>query len=117
MRFYPLAADDIPAERILADFLPARTLGRLRLGNECLYFKRGFRTFYIPYAAVGRCVRRAVILPDALRKEGQAPEWETLVFYGADDAELAQVSVPGATALRVTMTELARRLPPGALGL
>lgn len=117
MRFYPLADDDIPAERILADFLPARTLGRLRLGKECLYFKQGLRTCYIPYAAVGRCVRRAVILPDSLRKDGRAQAWETLVFYGPDGAELAQVPVPGATALRIVFAELAHRLPSGALGI
>ena len=115
MRFYPLAAAGAEARQSVGEYLTSQRLGRVRLGQERLFFKQGRRLCYIPYAAVGHCVRRVILVPEKLQKNGRAPAWETLVFLDTEGGEVAQVPVPGATALKIVMNELATRLPPGAI--
>lgn len=110
MRFCLLTDDTTEHTELAAEYAAARALGPLRLGSERLYLRRGLRTLCIPYSAVTRCRRRMIVMPEALRREGAAPALETLVLYGSEGQELAQISLPGATACRIVLAELHARL-------
>ena len=116
MKFYPLTASQTEEQTLESEYKTARQVGKLRLGELHLYFKSGLRTYYIPYRDVRRCFRRVESVPAKLCCGNGEFQIENLVVCGDNDAELAQIQLPGTKAARLLMEDLEKRMPDVAFG-
>lgn len=58
MRFQPLSPAVVPADKLTADFSAAPAVGKVRLGQEQLYFTKFSSTAYLPYSEIVRAYLR-----------------------------------------------------------
>ena len=55
MKFKPEFPDAVlPAETLERDYAQARSFGKLRLGERCVYFRKFSGTTYLPYSRIDR---------------------------------------------------------------
>ena len=116
MKFYPLTASQSDEHQLDGEYKVARQMGKLRLGELHLYFKSGLKIYYIPYRDVHRCFRRVESVPAKLCCGNGEFIIENLVICGENDAELAQIQLPGTKAAKLLMDELEQRIPEAEFG-
>lgn len=113
MKFNPLTTSEENMENLQTDYKDAQEIGKLRLGEERLYFRSAHKIFYIPYTDIHRYFRRVMLVPAKLCcGKGDFPI-EHLVICDADN-ELAQIQLPGSHAAKVLMERM-RKLAPDAI--
>lgn len=111
MRFYNLERTEATEkENMEKDYKESREIGIIRLGRECLYFRRLRKVYYIPYTDIRRCFRRVMLVPAKLCCGKGDLEVEHLVIC-TDSGEAAQIQLPGAKAGKILLEELKKRLP------
>ena len=117
MKFYPLidAGAEEDTEALSSEYKAAREIGKVRVGELRLYFRSGFKTYYIPYRDVRRCFRRVELIPAKMCCGKGDFELENIVICG-ESGELAQVQLPGERAGKALMEELSRRIPEAEFG-
>ena len=115
MRFEPLTSAAVDQAALREDYDQARKFEKLRLGQSCLFFKKGLKVFYIPYGEISRYFRRVLVVPAKLCCGKGDFEIENLVVCG-DAGELAQIQLPGERATRAVMDCMARLAPDAAVG-
>jgi hypothetical protein len=117
MKFYPLEENQPQAEakQLESEYTAAREIGKIRLGEQRLYFRSGRKVYYIPYANVRRCFRRVMLVPAKLCCGKGDLEVENLVLCG-DSGELAQIQLPGTRAAKILMEELKILIPEAEFG-
>lgn len=111
MWFYAAESDELDEERARTEYRNAKTLGRLRLGEERLFLRSGLRVWCIPYRSVRRVFRRVICMPEKVRLWRDCRELDYLVFCGDGDQELGWVRMPGPTAAKLAMGEIRKRVP------
>lgn len=109
MRFYSLTSrrDEALLE---ADYRRARRIGPVAAGEEILFFRRGLRLCYVPYADIRRCFRRVSEVPAKLGCCSGSYDTESLVLY-TDEGELAEIALPDTRAARALIAELKEKMP------
>jgi hypothetical protein len=112
MKFYPLedAQPQTEAQELESEYTIAREIGNLRLGELRLYFRKGRKVYYIPYANIRRCFRRVMLVPAKLCCGKGDLQVENLVICG-ETGELAQIQLPGTRAAKLLMEDLEKRIP------
>lgn len=98
-----------------SEYAQAYAVGKLRLGQERLYFRAGFTTYYIPYCDIRRYFRRVTQVPAKLCCGKGNFEIESLVVCDSDK-ELAQIDLPGTRAAKAVMVRMAELAPDAAVG-
>ena len=116
MRFYPLleTAQEDPA--LDGEYRDAREIGKIKMGELHLFFKKGLKTYFIAYHDVHRLFRRIEAVPVRMCCGRGTLEIENLVVCGEGDKELAQVQLPGKKAAQILMKELTERVPEAQIG-
>jgi len=110
MKFKPLKTTDQDKEVLSPDFKSGHRIGILTLGNQFLFFKKGFKIFYIPYTEITRAFRRVLLVPAKMCcSSGDLPV-ESLVLHNKD-GEIADISVPGKNAAEILIKELKEKAP------
>lgn len=110
MRLYALSTKMSDMGILQKEYKSARQVGVVRIGESCLYIKRGWKVYYIPYADIRRCFRRVMLVPAKLCcGKGEIPV-ENLVIC-TSEGEAAQVQLPGTKAAKALMEALKEKLP------
>ena len=110
MRLYALSTRIADMGILQNEYKNARQIGVLRIGESCLYVKRGFRVYYIPYTDISRCFRRVMLVSAKLCcGKGEIPV-ENLVIC-TEEGELAQVQLPGTKAAKALIEALKEKMP------
>jgi hypothetical protein len=117
MKFYPLEENQpqTEAKQLESEYTAAREIGKIRLGEQRLYFRSGRKIYYIPYTSIRRCFRRVMLVPAKLCCGKGDLEVENLVLCG-DSGELAQIQLPGTRAAKILMEELKALIPEAEFG-
>ena len=115
MKFYPLIAGSQEPKGLGEEYRTGREIGKIRLGEQHLFFRSMGRAYYIPYTEIRRYFRRVMMVPARLCCGKGSFQMEHLVICGGE-GELAQVEVPGTKAAKVLMEELGRLAPGAAVG-
>ena len=115
MRFEPLTSAVKDQAALREEYDQARRFEKLRLGQSCLFFKKGLKAFYIPYDGISRYFRRVMVVPAKLCCGKGDFEIENLVICG-EAGELAQIQLPGARAGKAVMELMAQLAPQAAAG-
>ena len=110
MRFNPVKTVVEDAGILKSEFSSSRQIGSVRLGDTCLFFKSGFKQYYIPYTDIKSCFRRVMGVPMKVCCGKGELQIENLVI-GDDEKELAVVQLPGTIAARELIAELKERIP------
>lgn len=110
MKFYPLREACRDASLLQADYETAREIGVIRTGKEFLFFRVRLKHYYIPYAGITRCFRRALLVPAGMCCGRGNLQIENLVICSGDE-ELAVIQLPGTRAARELIKELKLRMP------
>ena len=110
MRFNPVKTAIADTGILKSEFSSSRQIGSVRLGDTCLFFKSGFRQYYIPYSDIKSCFRRIMGVPMKMCCGKGELQIENLVI-GDDEKELAVIQLPGAKAGRAVIEELKERIP------
>ena len=92
------------------DYKGAREIGVLRIGEEALFFRARFKTYYIPYRDISRYYRRVLMVPARLCCGRGGVDVESLIVEG-EAGELAQIQLPGTRAAKELMLVLKDRMP------
>ena len=108
MIFHSLTENKRERSSISAEYKTAKSIGVVRLGSECFFFRRWFKIYYVAYEEMARCFRRVLLIPVAGGKKNM--RLETLVIADKK-GELAQIQIPGADAARGLMEEIKVRAP------
>ena len=110
MKFNPLVTTASNADFLEAEYKGAREIGIIKLGESCLFFRKGLKLYYIAYKDITRCFRRVMAVPAQLCCGKGNFEIENLVIYVGDD-EVAQIQLPGTKAAKALMEELKVKAP------
>lgn len=111
MKFYQLDSVVPEKESLISDYKNGHDIGIITLGEKCLFFKRYFKVFYIPYSDLKRAYRRVLLVPAKMCcASGDLPV-ESLVIHNSKDEEIAVVSVPGGNAGPLLIKELGEKSP------
>ena len=110
MKLYALSTELQDVDALRSEYKSARQIGVLRLGEMCLYFRKGLRAYYIPYADIRRCFRRVLLVPAKMCCGKGELQVENLVVC-SDAGEIAQIQLPGTKAAKVLIDELKAKLP------
>ena len=104
MKFNPLATT--VAEEILAgEYKSGREIGGMTLGNTCLFVKARLKVSYIPQLVQTKmCCGKGDL------------EIENIVICGPDEAEIAQIQLPGSRAGVIALEEIAKLGPHIKIG-
>ena len=118
MRFYPLLENGAAGENTPLDgeYRDAREIGKIRMGELHLFFKKGIKTYFIAYRDIHRLFRRIMAVPAKMCCGKGTFEIENLVICGEGDRELAQIQLPGKKAAQILMQELTERVPEALIG-
>ncbi|MBR4211762.1 MAG: hypothetical protein IKR84_05180 [Oscillibacter sp.] len=126
MRFVRLPAEDAQTERPSPDWPAAyragRRIGVISLGEQSLFFRKGWTVYALPYARLSRYFRRVLAVPARIGCcAGGELRIEHLVLCAVDPAsgvekELAQIQLPGERAAKAVMNELRVLAPEAASG-
>ncbi|MBO5550615.1 MAG: hypothetical protein J5966_01530 [Lachnospiraceae bacterium] len=102
--------EDTDLAAIEADYRTARQIGVLRIGEDSLFFRSGFKKYYMPYSDIHRVFRRVIAVPAKLCCGNGNFEIENLVI-AEGGTELAQIQLPGTRAADEVMRVLKNKLP------
>ena len=104
-----------PAEGLLeAEYRSGREIGVITLGETCLFFKKGRKVFYLPYADITRAFRRVQMVPARMCCGKGDLTVENIVICDST-GELAMIQMPGERAAKGVMDELAAKAPQAEL--
>ncbi len=116
MRFVSLTgADAADRAELTSEYKAALEFGRVRLGELRLFFRAGFKTWYIAYRDVRRCFRRVQLIRAGTKSRGGDLRLENIVICG-EAGELAQLQMPGESAAQTLMDKLEARIPEAEFG-
>ena len=115
MRFEPLTSSTKDQSAVREEYDRARKFGKLRLGESCLFFKKGLKAYYIPYGEISRYFRRVMMVPAKLCCGRGDFKIESFVICG-EAGELAQIQLPGERAAKAIMDCMAQLAPDAAVG-
>ena len=110
MKMHSLTTTLTDADSLDREFKAGREIGIIRLGERCLFFRRYFRIYYVPYTDITRVFRRVMEVPMKMCCGKGEVQMEHLVICSGEQ-EIAQVQVPGTKAARLLMDELKNKLP------
>ncbi len=115
MRFVPLTEPNgsKPEDALETEYGSAYEVGKLRLGDSCLYFRQGLKVFYIAYTDIHRYFRRVMQVPAKLCCGRGNFDVESLVICD-ETKELAEIQMPGTRAAKVVIERL-KELAPNAI--
>ena len=108
MIFHSLTESKRERSTVSAEYKAAKSIGVVRLGSECFFFRRWFKIYYVAYEEMTRCFRRVLLIPVAGGKKNM--RLETLVIADKK-GELAQIQIPGADAAKTLLEELKAKAP------
>ena len=114
MKFYPLS-NELASDVLAAGYQAGREIGKVRLGEQCLYFREKLKVYYIPYADMKRVFRRVMLIPATMCCGKGDFEVENIVICTAE-GEKAQVQLPGERAGKILLEELTRFAPHAEVG-
>lgn len=118
MRFVPLDDGQEP-EGLREDLRTGRRIGPAAVGDRCLFVRRAFTVWWIPWGSVSRCFRRVEQIPVRLGCCMGQVDVEDVVVCSADagaDRERIQIRMPGRRAALALLDEIARHAPCAAVG-
>ena len=99
-----------PDNALDAQYRAARQIGALRIGDDCLFFRAGLKTFCVPYREIRKCFRRIVAVPAKMCCGSGNFEIEHLVISDGV-TEVAQIQLPGKRAAVEVIRVLKEKMP------
>ncbi len=115
MKFYPLSNTKLDDTVLNAGYKNAREIGKARLGDDCLFIREKFKTYYVSYNDITRVFRRVVLVPAKMCCGKGDFEIEHIVVC-TEAGELAQLQMPGERAGKIMLDELAKKASHAAVG-
>lgn len=115
MKFNPLATT-VAEEILAAEYKSGREIGGMTLGNTCLFVKVRLKANYIPYTDIARAFRRVQLVQTKMCCGKGDLEIENIVICGPDEAEIAQIQLPGSRAGVIALEEIAKLGPHIKIG-
>lgn len=118
MRFTPLVPSEVPSDVLTKEYKNKedKEVANVKLSTNYLFFKAGFRTYFIAYEDICRFFRRVVMVAAKIGCcSGEMPV-DYVILCDRDDRELAQIQMPGERAAKGLIDELKVRLPHAKFG-
>lgn len=118
MKFIPLVPTEASSEALKTEYRSKedKEVANVKLGTDHLFFKTGFRTYFIAYGDVHRFFRRVVMVAAKIGCcSGEMPV-DYVVLCDKEDRELIQMQMPGERAAKGLLDELKVRLPHAKFG-
>jgi hypothetical protein len=118
MIFKPLAPSEVSSDVLKKEYKNKedKEVANVKLSTNYLFFKTGFRTYFIAYNDIYRFFRRVVMVAAKIGCcNGEMPV-NYVVICGDKDQELAQIQMPGEKAAKALVDELKVRLPHARFG-
>ena len=111
MTYNPLTEARIDDAVLRNEYRSGRAIGVIRLGESVLFFRAKLKTYYVPYSGITRVFRRVQLVPARMCCGRGDLSIENLVICGRDEAEIAQIQLPGDRAGKAIIEELKVRIP------
>ena len=111
MTYNPLTEARIDDAVLQNEYRSGREIGVIRLGESVLFFRAKLKTYYVPYSGITRVFRRVQLVPARMCCGRGDLSIENLVICGRDEAEIAQIQLPGDRAGKAIIEELKVRIP------
>lgn len=118
MKFIPLVPSEVSSDVLTKEYKNKedKEVANVKLSTDFLFFKTGFRTYFIAYKDIHRFFRRVVMVAAKIGCcSGEMPV-DYVVLCDKDDRELAQIQMPGERAAKGLIEELKVRLPHAKMG-
>jgi hypothetical protein len=118
MYFKPLVPSEVSKDTLKKEYTDKedKEVANVKLSTNFLFFRAGFRTYFIAYKDIHRFFRRVVMVAAKLGCcNGEMPV-DYVVISDENDRELAQIQMPGEKAAKALINELKIRLPHAKFG-
>lgn len=102
MSFKSIACEEVKSDSLKSEYKSGRKYGVITLSGNHLFFRRGFRKFFISYEAVECAFRRVYVLTARVKREKREIPVERLVIMNKG-AEVAEIGLPGINAAKEIM--------------
>lgn len=112
---YISLTEEVSQDCIEKDLSKAHSIGKVYLGNEILFYKKGFKYFYIPLSNVYRAFRRIKAVSTSLCCGKGEIQLQFLVLCSKKD-ELAEFDLPDERSAIKLLEELQQKAPKIKIG-
>ena len=109
MKFYPVT-DNLDENILSQEYKAARGIGAVSIAENCLFFRKGLRTYYIPYEDITRFYKRIEMIP-AKMCCGRGDFEEASLVIRTEDKELDAIGLPDNRAAKILMDVLRQKMP------
>lgn len=111
MKFYSIECKNEDSQVLAQEYKSGHEIGVIRLGETCLFFKKGFKTYFISYSDLSRVYRRVLLVPAKMCCGSGDLAVENLVIHNSKDEEVAVIRMPGEKASKILLEELKQKSP------
>ncbi len=116
MKFYSIDNYKVDKKDLMKDYEEAYAIDNIRLGKDNVFFRTGFKTYYIPYDKIYRYFRRIKVIPARFCCGKFNLELEHLVICNKKK-ELAEIQLSGNRASKALMERLKQLAPNAKIGI
>jgi hypothetical protein len=118
MIFKSVVPSDVPSDVLKKEYKNRedKEVANVKLSTNYLFFKTGFRTYFIAYKDIHRFFRRVVMVSAKIGCcNGEMPV-DYVVICDQNDKELIQIQMPGEKAAKALIDEMKIRLTHAKFG-
>ncbi len=109
MKFYPVI-NNLDEKLLQEEYRSARGIGVVSIGATCLFFRRGLKTWYIPYSDITRFYKRIELVPAKMCcGKGEFEDASLVIRTG--EKELEAIALPDNRAAKILMEVLKEKMP------
>lgn len=103
------------SSKLEIEYKEAHEIGRVRLGTETLFVKKGFKIYYISFSEIYRAFRRIKAVPAKICCAGGEIRLEYVVLCSNKD-ELCEIDLPDERSATAIIDELSQKAPKIKIG-
>lgn len=111
MKFNPIEDSVEDNQFLTQEYTSATETGPFRLGESCLFYRKLFKIYYIPYKCLARAYRRVTSYQAKMCCASGEIKEESFVLHNSKDVEVAMVPVPNEKVGVLMLKKLAEYSP------
>jgi len=115
MKFLPLTTTQKEADALSEEYKAAHQIGKVFLGTNTFFIKKGFKVYYIGFSEIHRAFRRVKAVPTRICCGKGEIRLEYIVLCDKKN-EIAEIYLPDERASTAIINELQQKSPSTKIG-
>ena len=120
MKFEPLIYnqdESVSLDELKQEYKEGRQIGKICLGQQFFFFRKRFKTIYLPYTKIYRIFRRVQLIDMKMCCSKGQLQLQNIVLSTKKNEDLAMVDLPDEKAALAVIEEMQKRVPEIKVGM